>query len=298
MIHLKSVLPGDNLSEVITSALPSNVQTTRLGGGLISSSVFHGKRRRSETIPLGTSTSFSASAEKDPSKNLKTSSHIIATVSGDLTYRAPDRFFVLNQPKFYTPMVGDTVIGIVLDEKTSTTSSTSLPGVAAGGEGSGPELAYKVRLQGSSIGLLPQLAFEGASKRNKPTLAVGSAIFCRVATVSKYLDPELSCCVISGPRKEWMTGQALFGELKGGTLVSVSISFARTLLDPNCPLLEALGAAVPFEMAVGLNGVVWVNAKELRHVVAITAVLERCESLSEKEQRKIVKQLKGAGAFS
>lgn len=309
---IKSVLPGDDLSEVITSTLPSNVQTTRLGGGLLSS-VSHGKRPRSEMIPSSSSSSSLKSntsmetimKEKDSiidkadaTTTITTTSRIFATVSGDLTYRAPDRFFVLNRPKFYTPMVGDTVIGIILDEKTSTTSSTSLLGVAAGGEGGGPEIAYKVRLQGSTIGLLPQLAFEGASKRNKPTLAVGSAIFCRVATVSKHLEPELSCCVVSGPRKEWMTGQALFGELRGGTLITVGIAFARSLLDPNCALLEALGAALPFEMAVGLNGVVWVNAKELQHVVAITALLERCEMLSDDEQRKVVKKLKLAGALS
>jgi exosome complex component RRP40 len=318
---IKSVLPGDDCTEIITATLPSHIQTTRLGAGLISTSL-HTKRRRSEMIPsdivtkeslsLSSSTTTTTttttttstttiSQNKEDLKNKEQDvdiSRIFATLAGDLTFRPPDRFFILYQPKFYTPLVGDTVIGIVTEEKTSTTSSTSLQGVAAGGEGSGPEIAYKVRLQGSSIGLLPQLAFDGASKRNKPTLAVGAAVFCRVATVSKHLEPELSCCVVSGPRKEWMTGQAIFGELKGGTLLTVEISFARTLLDPECVLLAALGASLPFEMAVGLNGIVWINAKEIRHVIAITAAIMKCQFLSDDEQRRVIKRLKIAGALS
>ena len=116
-----------------------------------------------------------------------------------LAHRAPDRFFVLSAQRRYAPAVGDTVVGVVADR--------------AGGA----EASYKVRLHGTGVARLPELAFDGASKRNKPALAVGSVVFARVAAVGAHVDAELSCCVQSGPRRDWMTGQALFGELRGGT---------------------------------------------------------------------------------
>lgn len=52
----------------------------------------------------------------------------------------------------------------------------------------------------------------------------------------------------------------MFGPLVGGTVLPVSLATARRLLDPECAVLTELGAAIPFEVAVGVNGVVWVQA--------------------------------------
>jgi exosome complex component RRP40 len=138
-----------------------------------------------------------------------------------------------------------------------------------------------VRLAGSAVALLPHLAFDGASKRNKPALALGALVFARVATAAKHLEPELSCCVVSGPKRDWTTGQAVFGELRGGVLLHLSSALARRLLVPTCPLLTALGAAVPFEVAVGVNGLVWVAASTPRATAAIGEALESAELVSD-----------------
>ncbi len=45
----------------------------------------------------------------------------------------------------------------------------------------------------STPGLLPHLAFDGATKRNKPNLSVGALVYCRVAVANKDMDSELSC---------------------------------------------------------------------------------------------------------
>ena len=57
-----------------------------------------------------------------------------------------------------------------------------------------------------------------------------------------------------------MTGESVFGRLAGGHVVSVSLGHARRLLDAQCAVLAAAGAAIPFEVAVGVNGMVWVQA--------------------------------------
>ena len=164
---------------------------------------------------------------------------VIATKAGVLSFKAPNRFFVQSSAKRYAPAVGDTVVGVVADRL--------------------PE-AYRMRINGTSVALLPMLAFDGASKRNKPNLLSGSVVFGRIAACSKFMEPELSCQTLGGPKRDWMTGQSVFGELKGGTLLEVSTALARRLLAPACVVLSELGRAWPFEVAVGLNGIVWLRA--------------------------------------
>jgi exosome complex RNA-binding protein Rrp4 len=77
-------------------------------------------------------------------------------------------------------------------------------------------------------------------------------------TLRARTPPSLSA--VSGPKRDWVTGQSVFGELKGGQLLEVSLAHARRLLAPECAVLAAFGAAVPFEVAVGVNGVLWLQA--------------------------------------
>ena len=147
---------------------------------------------------------------------------------------------------------------------------------------------------------LPLLAFEGATKRNRPALAPGDLVYCRVEGACRDLDPALTCMDAAGKvggagescGGEWVSvgGRAHstlrsaphgprhpalptprlavscpqasgFGPLKGGTLIEVSTSHARALLArPPAAVLAALGAALQFEAAVGLNGRVWIDA--------------------------------------
>lgn len=97
--------------------------------------------------------------------------------------------------------------------------------------------------------------------------------------------------VLTGPRKDWMTGQSLFGEMKGGTVTQVSTGLARRLLDPSCALLSGLGAGLPFEVAVGMNGLVWVAANQASHTVAIISAMQRAEHLDEAQCTALAEKL-------
>jgi exosome complex component RRP40 len=260
------VLPGDDVTDDVLAALPPAL-AARLGAGLAASTA---AAAAAAAAPAAAPTTGTGAGAEAPSPR------VLATRAGVLAHRAPDRFFVLSAQRRYAPAVGDTVVGVVADR--------------AGGA----EASYRVRLHGTGVARLPELAFDGASKRNKPALAVGSVVFARVAAVGAHVDAELSCCVQSGPRRDWMTGQALFGELRGGTLVRVSTALARRLLDPGCALLAALGRGVPFELAVGLNGCVWVLAREARQVAAVAAVLERAEFLDDAQSEALVAALVAA----
>ena len=49
-------------------------------------------------------------------------------------------------------------------------------------------------------------------------------------------------------------------------------------MDPQHFLLPLLGARFPLEAAVGMNGRVWVNAKEVKQIIAISRCIEGADS--------------------
>jgi exosome complex component RRP40 len=72
----------------------------------------------------------------------------------------------------YIPAVEDNVVGVVRDKQ---------------GE------QYRVDIGASHTALLPFLAFEGATKRNRPNLQVGTLVYARVVMANKDMEPEISC---------------------------------------------------------------------------------------------------------
>lgn len=53
--------------------------------------------------------------------------------------------------------------------------------------------------------------------------------------------------------------------------------FPVRLLDPNHFLLPLLGARFPLEAAVGMNGRVWLSAKEMKDTIAIARCIENVD---------------------
>jgi len=143
--------------------------------------------------------------------------------------------------KRYTPALGEPVIGVI---------------IARHAEG------YRVDIGASQSASLDALAFEDATKRNKPNLKVGTVIYARVSLALPFCEPELECL---DPKTGKSQG---FGELSGGMLVrDLELSKCRALLSSAHPLLSSLGAKYPFELAIGVNGRVWVKATETRNTI-------------------------------
>ena len=189
--------------------------------------------------------------------------------------------------------MGDRVLGIIEDQKASADY-------------------YRVNIFGSHSALLHVLSFEGATKRNRPQLEAGCLVYCRIIkSFGGKMDPEVTCKVGGGgggvstfnkddeenddggaSRKEWLTNEGTYGPLTGGTSFRISLGLARQLLDPNNVLLQALDASkIPFEIAVGVNGMVWVNAAEAEYVVMVLNAVENSEVMSAEEVRGMVKRM-------
>lgn len=179
--------------------------------------------------------------------------------------------FLTGRSKRYLPQVDDAIIGIVLDRQMEN---------------------FVIDIRGPFPALLPQLSFEGATKRNRPNLKPGDLVYARVVEASRDLEPILTCVDALGRAGG-------LGQLSEGSLVQVSTAMARRLLQGGqaSPVLEALGeAGLQFDMAVGANGRIWVlaaggTAESISTTILISNALESSEKLTDQQQRVLVSHL-------
>jgi exosome complex component RRP40 len=141
---------------------------------------------------------------------------------------------------------------------------------------------------------LPHLSFEGATKKTRPNLLPGALVYARITLANKHMDPELECVSASTGKSDGL------GPLTGGMLFSISLGMARRLMLPKpaeqgaLVLLDELGnAGLPFEIAVGRNGKVWVDSKNVKTTLAIGKAIEDTDEkgLDVGEQKKLAKKV-------
>ncbi|ODQ50473.1 hypothetical protein SAICODRAFT_31799, partial [Saitoella complicata NRRL Y-17804] len=149
---------------------------------------------------------------------------------------------------------------------------------------------YKLDIGSAHAAQLDALAFEGATKKNRPMLNIGSLVYARVTLANKDMEPELECV-------DPTTGKSAgFGELKEGYVMTASLSLCRRLLMPSPPVLLALAGQVAFEIAVGVNGRIWVKSADVATTIAVVEAVRRSEFLRESEVGRMVKEvLTGVG---
>ncbi|CAH9135827.1 unnamed protein product [Cuscuta epithymum] len=184
--------------------------------------------------------------------------------AGILRYAKPNKYWVESSHKRYVPCAGDSVLGIVVDSKADN---------------------FLVDIKGSMLAYLPVLAFEGGTRRNIPKFEEGTLIYARVVKANPGMNPELSCTDASGKAAE-------FGPLKEGYMFESSTGLSRILLStPTCPVLEALGKKLSFEIATGLNGRVWVDASPPTITILVANAIMNSESLSPVQQKIMAEKL-------
>ncbi|KAL7222853.1 hypothetical protein ACSBR1_024530 [Camellia fascicularis] len=184
--------------------------------------------------------------------------------AGKLRFVKPNKYWVESSQKRYVPCVRDNVLGIVVDSKADN---------------------FLVDIKGPALAFLPVLSFEGGTRRNIPKFEVGTLIYVRVVKANTGMNPELSCTDATGKAAE-------YGPLKDGFTFESSTGLARMLLSsPTCPVLEGLAKKLSFEIAVGLNGRVWVNAEAPSTVILVSNAIMNSESLSGVQQKIMVEKL-------
>ncbi|GJQ12846.1 hypothetical protein GpartN1_g4637.t1 [Galdieria partita] len=199
---------------------------------------------------------------------LKKGDCLVAVKPGYL-HKDGNKVWVETAQKRYIPAVGDLVIGVVVDRSSE---------------------FYQVDVGGFSTALLPLLAFEGATKRNRPHLSVGSAVYARVVSVDRDSEPQLSC-LLPGTQHSWVTGETVFGELKQGNLIHCSISLCRNILLGRNTVFTELGKYIPFEQATGMNGRIWVRSQSAGHVVLLSNLIICSENMTNDQLSGMIRSL-------
>merc|ERR1719433_1920194 len=184
----------------------------------------------------------------------------------------PVKVLVESDDKRYIPSKDDDVIGVVISKFGMT---------------------YRIELGGPRYAHLDFLAFEGATKRNRPQLAIGALVYCRVQLADRDLYPIVTC-KSEKYKKEWMSGEAFYTELKGGYTFKVPLSWAARLREKDSFVLNLLAKHTMYEIAVGVNGRVWINAPSETKTVLITNSIINARTLEEPAIRIMIEKLFGA----
>ena len=197
-------------------------------------------------------------------------SQVFCTRCGILRKRVNPKaavFWVDCHSKRYVANRGENVIGVV---------------VGKAGD------SFRVDIGTSEPATLSFLAFEGATKKNKPNIANGDVVYAKVMTASKDMESELVCVDAYGKK-------AGLGELTGGGfLFTVPLHLVRRLLSPESNLLKLLGQTLKFEIAIGMNGRIWVRAPMPKETICIANAIWAAEHMNNEEIKSLVGRLADA----
>ncbi|CAF0719963.1 unnamed protein product [Adineta steineri] len=121
--------------------------------------------------------------------------------------------------------------------------------------------------------------FEGATKRTKPNVDRGDIIYGRLK-IDGECQPQIICINEDGKAD----GMGILSE--HGYVFDIPVDVANDLIEHN-NLLEELGNEMPYEIAIGANGRVWVKATTTRTMIALRKVLlERAKNKMDINQLK------------
>ncbi|KFB45490.1 hypothetical protein ZHAS_00013425 [Anopheles sinensis] len=164
-----------------------------------------------------------------------------ASKCGQLKMKAPNTYWVDAYQKRYVPNRGELVVGVV---------------TAKAGD------IFRVDIGSSEAASLSYIAFEGATKKNRPDVNVGDIVYARLLIAHPDIEPELVCVDSHGKKGK-------LGVLSGGFLLSCSLNLVRKILNPKCTFLGLLAKEIAFEMAAGMNGRIWVRGKTSKETIAV-----------------------------
>ena len=119
---------------------------------------------------------------------------------------------------------------------------------------------------------LDNLAFENATKRSRPLLEDGDAVYCRVGELAER--PHVVCV----SKRNMEDG---YGPLVGGWVFDVPQLTARRLMADGCSVLATIGQYTPFEVAVGVNGRVWVRSPNPGRDVVVEHCVVACIGVAD-----------------
>jgi exosome complex component RRP40 len=76
-----------------------------------------------------------------------------------------------------------------------------------------------------------------------------------------------------------------------GYVLTVPINIIRRILAPDSKLLECLGKKFKYEIAVGMNGRIWINSKSIETTITVVNILSQLENTPKSQYQQICDQI-------
>lgn len=139
---------------------------------------------------------------------------------------------------------------------------------------------------------LPYANFPQATKKNRPKYENGDLVYCRVKVIRKNLPAELECMDSETGNKD---GFGILEAEKGrhSAVLNCSLAYCRELLfnDKEFLLLSKLVKNnLGFEVAIGVNGKIWICTKSLAETLCVYKILEACEKTNIANHDEIIEK--------
>lgn len=182
-----------------------------------------------------------------------------ASKCGMLKMKPPNTFWVDAYQRRYVPNRGELVIGVVM-AKTGDT--------------------FRLDIGGSETASLSYMAFEGATKKNRPDVNVGDIVYARLLIAHPDVEPELVCVDSHGKKGK-------LGVLHDGFMISCSLNLVRKILNPKSNFLSQLAKELPFEIAAGMNGRIWIRGRTIKETIAVGNAILALEYLPNDRIREM-----------
>lgn len=191
-------------------------------------------------------------------------STVVVTKVGILRFKEPNVYWLDSHQRRYVPVQGDHVLGVCC--------------MKAGD-------VFRVDIGSNEPAGLSYLAFESATKRNRPDVRVGDLLYAKVHTANKNMETELVC--VNNQEKS-----AGMGVIRNGGFVFTSpLHLVRKLLNPECVLLKSLGKTLKFEVAIGMNGRVWVKGRSSVDTISVANAIMSAEHMTNNQIKVMCQRL-------
>ncbi|XBW36055.1 hypothetical protein QEN19_001632 [Hanseniaspora menglaensis] len=144
----------------------------------------------------------------------------------------------------------------------------------------------------SSTVTLPYANFPQATKKNRPKYENGDLVYCRVKTVDTDLPAELECMDSETGNKDGF-GLLEQEKSKHTAVLDCSLAYARELLfnDKGFPLLsDMVKKNLSFEVAIGVNGKIWISTASLLETLCVYKILSKCEKSNRDSILQIIEE--------
>ncbi|CAG9863065.1 unnamed protein product [Phyllotreta striolata] len=189
---------------------------------------------------------------------------ICVTQPGKLYFKSPNVYWIEGNRNRYIPKKYDLVVGVIVKK-------------------SGDML--KVDIGSAEHASLSLLAFEGATKKQKPDVQVGDIVYAKLLNAHREMEPELVCV------DSYYRAGTLGVLSNDGFLMNISLTLAQKLLDIQNPLLRSLGKRFCYEIAVGVNGKLWINARKTKDVLNLMKVFQITDQNAKTDLSEVNKSI-------